>query len=85
MERFLTNLLRRYAMRYGRKAAVKGAGKAFSMGSEALRKRRERKAGPVLDQDPAITGTRKRMSDERKGDEILFPTDDYTHNMQPRK
>jgi hypothetical protein len=85
IQQMLVRYLRRYAMRYAKKTAMKGVGKAFSAGNDAWRKRKDAKSRDVIEQDPAITETRKRMPDERRGDEILYPTDEYTHSMQPRK
>lgn len=85
IQRILTSMARRYAMKQGRRLAMKGVDKAMSAGGDALNKRRERKKNALIEQDPALTDVRKRMDDERKGDEVLYPTDDFTHNMQPRK
>lgn len=67
----------------------KGVGMAVDAGSKAWRDRQTRKAGPrpesELEQDPAITSRRKLRDDERKGDDILYPTDDFTEDMQPRR
>ena len=82
---FLTTMLRRYAMRHGTRYAMKGVGKAMSAGGEAWNKRRAAKKAETIEQDAAVTATRKRLDDERKGDEILYPTDDLTQSMQPRK
>lgn len=67
----------------------KGIGAAMGAGSKAWQKRQLRKAGAHhkedLEQDPAITGRRKLKDDERRGDEVLYPTDDFTDDMQPRR
>ncbi len=67
----------------------KGVDMAVGAGSKAWRDRKLRKAGArtarELEQDPAITGRRKLKDDERAGDEILYPTDDFTEDMQPRR
>lgn len=81
MQRFLAMMLRRYALRFVMRTARRGLNRAMTAGG----RRGEGFIKPTIDQDPAITSVRKRMSDERKGDEILYPTDDFTHNMQPRK
>ena len=67
----------------------KGVGMAMGAGTKAWRNRKNRKAGPQqeasIDQDPAITNRRRLREDERKGDDILYPTDDFTEDMQPRR
>lgn len=67
----------------------KGIGAAMGAGSKAWQTRKSRKAGArpagELEQDPAITGRRKLKDDEHKGDEVLYPTDDFTDDMQPRR
>ncbi|MEM7545286.1 MAG: hypothetical protein AAF367_07105 [Pseudomonadota bacterium] len=80
MQRFVMMFLRRFAMR----AARKGIGKALSAGSN-MAQRKKAEGRPVIDQAPTITASRRRFADERRGDEILYPTDDFTHDMQPRK
>jgi len=67
----------------------KGVGMAMGAGAKAWQNRKDRKAGPQreedIDQDPAINNRRKLRDDERKGDDILYPTDDFTEDMQPRR
>jgi len=67
----------------------KGVGMAMGAGAKAWENRKVRKAGPrpenELEQDPAITNRRKLKDDERRGDDILYPTDDFTEDMQPRR
>lgn len=67
-------------MRKGVNAAMKAGGDAMSR-----RKARRSERSDFIDQDPAITERRARHPDERKGDEILYPTDSTTDDMQPRK
>ena len=70
------------AVRGGVNAAIKG-------GSEALANRKARKGAgreaDDIDQDPSVTERRRLHPDERKGDDVLYPTDDYTDGMQPRR
>ncbi len=67
----------------------KGVGMAMGAGSKAWESRKSRKARASpedeIEQDPAITGRRKLKEDERIGDDILYPTDDFTEDMQPRR
>lgn len=67
----------------------KGVGMAVGAGTKAWQNRKARKAGPrpesELEQDPAVTSRRKLRDDERRGDDILYPTDDFTEDMQPRR
>ena len=66
-----------------RKLMRKGVGMAMGAGSKAWENRKQRKAGAR--QDPAVTQRRKLKSDEQKGDDVLYPTDDFTEDMQPRR
>ncbi len=76
------------AVRSGVNAAMKG-------GSDLLAKRAKSKGvasrrgvapeDAEIDQDASITQRRRLHPDERKGDNILYPTDDYTDGMQPRR
>ena len=70
-----------------RQLTRKGMDAAMKAGGNAMNRRKARKAGgnDFIDQDPAITERRARHPDERKGDEILYPTDRTTDEMQPRK
>ena len=72
-----------------RQLVSKGVNAAMGAGTKAWSNRKNRKAGPAqaanIDQDPSITGRRKLKEDERKGDDILYPTDDFTEDMQPRR
>ena len=72
-----------------RKQMRKGVGMAMGTGSKAWENRKQRKAGArqeaELEQDPAVTQRRKLKSDEQKGDDVLYPTDDFTEDMQPRR
>ena len=67
----------------------KGVGMAMGAGEKAWENHKSRKARAQaedeLDQDPAITTRRKLKDDERKGDDVLYPTDDFTEDMQPRR
>ena len=67
----------------------KGVNMAMGAGAKAWENRKNRKARPQredsIDQDPAITGRRKLKDDERKGDDVLYPTDEFTEDMQPRR
>lgn len=67
----------------------KGVGAAMGAGTKAWENRKSTKvrARPEegLEQDPSITSRRKLKDDERKGDEVLYPTDDFTDDMQPRR
>ena len=67
----------------------KGVNMAMGAGAKAWANRKNRRAGPrrdaSFDQDPAVTQRRKLKDDERKGDDILYPTDDFTEDMQPRR
>lgn len=83
MERIIQMVIRMIiaqVMRKGVSAAMKAGGDAMSR-----RKARKGAQSEFIDQDPAITERRERHSDERKGDEILYPTDSTTNDMQPRK
>ena len=72
-----------------RKLMRKGVGMAMGAGSKAWENRKQRKVGArqeaELEQDPAVTQRRKLKSDEQKGDDVLYPTDDFTEDMQPRR
>lgn len=71
-----------------RQLTRKGMDTAMRAGSNAMNKRKARKGqskNDFIEQDPAVTGRRRRHPDERKGDEILYPTDSATDDMQPRK
>lgn len=65
----------------------KGVNAAMKAGGDAMNRRKARKSAQndFIDQDAAITERRQRHADERKGDEILYPTDSTTDDMQPRK
>lgn len=84
MDRIINMILRRLArqiIRSGLKGAAQTGARAFSRRAA----RRDPAAGEQIDQDPSVTYRRRRHPDERKGDEILYPTDDYTEGMQPRR
>ncbi|MEL7462455.1 MAG: hypothetical protein AAFN79_00190 [Pseudomonadota bacterium] len=73
-----------------RKLVGQGVNAAMKKGGEALSKRGQRKQSAVdepleIEQSPADTSRRRLHPDERKGDEVLYPTDDYTDGMQPRR
>ena len=73
-----------------RKVVGSGVNAAMKAGSDALSKRGKRKQGFVdddrqIDQDPAENERRRLHPDERKGDNVMYPTDDYTDGMQPRR
>ena len=82
----ILNMVVRMVMR---KLMRKGVGMAVGAGTKAWENRKERKAGPraedSFDQDPAVTQRRKLKDDERRGDDVLYPTDDFTEDMQPRR
>ena len=79
MLQMIVNMVMRTLMRQGVNAAMKKGGEMWD-------KRQSRKAAPdTLDQDPAVTDRRERHEDERRGDEIIYPTDKMTEHMQPRK
>jgi hypothetical protein len=65
----------------------KGVSAAMKAGGDAMSRHKARKGAQsdIVEQDPAIIERRERHSDERKGDEILYPTDGTTDDMQPRK
>ena len=67
----------------------KGVNMAVGAGTKAWADRKKRTAAPQredsIDQDPSITTRRKLKDDERKGDDVLYPTDDFTEDMQPRR
>ncbi len=85
MDRILNMIIRMVTQKLMRK----GVGMAMGAGSKAWENRKDRKARGrqerEIEQDPAVTGRRKLKSDERKGDDILYPTDDFTEDMQPRR
>ena len=73
-----------------RKVVGSGVNAAMKAGSDALSKRGKRKQGFVhddrqIDQDPAENERRRLHPDERKGENVMYPTDDYTDGMQPRR
>lgn len=72
-----------------RRLMRKGVGMAMGAGAKAWENRKSRKVrtqpDSELEQDPAVTQRRKLRDDERKGDDILYPTDDFTEDMQPRR
>ncbi len=72
-----------------RRLMRKGVGMAMGAGAKAWEDRKSRKARSQqenqFDQDPAVTQRRKLKDDERKGDDILYPTDEFTEDMQPRR
>lgn len=70
-----------------RQLTRKGMDAAMKAGGNAMNKRKARKGqrDDYIDQDPAVTERRRRHPDERRGDEILYPTDRSTEEMQPRK
>lgn len=74
------------AVRGGVNAAIKGGGDMLSkraqMKTSASRQAMEQEE---VDQDPSVTERRRLHPDERKGDDVLYPTDDYTDGMQPRR
>ena len=79
------NMIVRMVMR---QVMRKGAGMAMQAGQDAWNKRKARKTQSSvenIDQDPAVTNRRKLRDDERKGDDVLYPTDEFTEDMQPRR
>ena len=78
----------RQLVRKGVGVAMKSGGDALKKGGAAMAKRRQKDAAAEPEpQAPAATVEpfRKRHADERKGDEVLYPTDDFTEDMQPRR
>lgn len=67
----------------------KGIGAAMGAGTKAWQNRKSSKVAAKrdddLEQDPSVTARRKLKDDERKGDEVLYPTDEFTDDMQPRR
>lgn len=68
----------------------KGMDGAMKAGSDAWSKRGQRRQGAApddreIEQDPAETQRRRLHPDERRGDDVMYPTDDYTDGMQPRR
>ena len=73
-----------------RKLVGQGVNAAMKKGGEAIAKRGQRKQavdeeGLENDQHPTDTARRSLHADERTGDDVLYPTDDYTEGMQPRR
>ena len=73
-----------------RKVVGQGMNAAMKAGSNALAKRGRNKQGFAedsrqIDQDPAENQRRRLHPDERKGDNVMYPTDDYTDGLQPRR
>ncbi|MEM7270977.1 MAG: hypothetical protein AAF401_17190 [Pseudomonadota bacterium] len=88
MERMITRMIQRMVMRFLMRSAKKGVMTAARKGAKAWEGRQSRKTAAQpqdIEQDPAVTGRRKRHEDERKGDEILYPVDEFTEDMQPRR
>ncbi len=85
MDRILNMIIRMITQKLMRK----GVGMAMDAGSKAWESRKDRKAQGQperdIEQDPAITDRRKLKFDEKKGDDVLYPTDDFTEDMQPRR
>ncbi len=84
MDRILSMILRMVM----RKVARKGVGMTLDAGGKAWNARKMRKAGAQsadIEQDPAVTARRKLHDDERRGDDILYPTDEFTEDLQPRR
>ena len=82
IDRILNMMLRQLV----RKAVNGGVRSAIKAGRGALDKRAARTAAaPEIEQDPSVTQRRRLHADERRGDNVLYPTDDYTDGMQPRR
>ncbi|MEM7525639.1 MAG: hypothetical protein AAF360_18150 [Pseudomonadota bacterium] len=94
----LNMIIRAVMRRLMRKAVSRSVDMAINGGRSMMKNRRAGETsggetsggeasggGGAIDQDPAVTGRRRRHADERRGDEILYPTDDYTEPMQPRR
>jgi len=81
MDRILQMFMRQIVNMIVRKGAVA----AMQAGGKALRARLERKTAKVNTIDQDVSGRRKLNSDEREGDDVLYPTDEYTEDMQPRR
>lgn len=85
MDRIFNMIVRqltRMAMRKGRRAAMGAAQEMLS--KRAPRKRKAPPTPETIEQAPADR-PRRRQADERPGDEILYPTDGLTEDMQPRR
>lgn len=87
MDRIISMIIRQVV----RQLVGQGVRGAMRAGTKALARRGDRKAATPaaadeqIDQDPSVTYRRRRHPDERRGDEVLYPTDDYTEGMQPRR
>lgn len=77
-----------------RQIVRKGVGAAMKAGGDAMARRKNTGPAPtaaVAPESPAaqkpapIEVKRPRHADERKGDEVLYPTDEFTEDMQPRR
>ena len=73
-----------------RRLVGSGVNAAMKAGSDAIANRGKRKQSFAedqreIDQDPAQNERRRLHPDERKGDDVMYPTDDYTDGMQPRR
>lgn len=69
----------------GVNAAMKKGGEALANRGKAKAKRGFTEETREIEQDPADSQRRQLHRDERKGDNVLYPTDDYTDGMQPRR
>ena len=85
MDRIIQMIIRQITRRLMRK----GVGMAMDAGTKAWNARKKtRKAGKTvetIEQDPTLSQRRQLKPDERKGDDVLYPTDEYTEDMQPRR
>lgn len=85
MNRFVTRMARRYAQRL----AMKGVKLMIGKTGAYLSERRARK-DDVAEFSPEreVDGETPRRAlhrDERRGDDILYPVDEFTEDMQPRR
>lgn len=84
MDRIINMIIRQVIRQF----VNRGVNAAMKAGGDAVDRRRSRKAqqrSEAAEPDPQISERRQRHPDERKGDEILYPTDSMTDDMQPRR
>ena len=80
MDRIINMVIRQVT----RKLVGQGVNAAMKAGGKAMKRRGKRGGEPPATLD-FVEPRRRRHADERRGDEILYPTDDYTEDMQPRR
>ena len=81
IDRVLNMVLRQVVNMFVRK----GVNTAMSAGQAAWKARGARKTAKQADTIDVDAGRKPLGPDDRKGDNVLYPTDDYTEEMQPRK